>query len=572
MIDSNLIEQVRQSNDIVDIISTYIPLKKSGSNYKGLCPFHEDRNPSLMVSETKQIFKCFVCGKAGNVITFVMEMEKISYIEAVKKLAQRVGITIPDSYKKNPQETIRTKIIKVYEESKNYYVDNLVKFGKSEIDYLVNRGISKELVSKFNIGLSLNSYTGLLNHLQRHKFDNEILISSGLVKEGKRGLFDYIRDRIMFPIHSISGQIVAYGGRKVQVEKGEPKYINSPTTDIYTKGNELYGLFLSKYEINKHNSAMICEGYIDFLRLYSEGFTNSVASLGTALTVKQIKLLSRYSRNILLMYDGDNAGRKANVQNGLLCIEQGLRPKVVPFPDGEDPDSYILKFGKDSFQELVNKAIPYLTYVKNSSILADNNTDKVKYLSSSASKIVDDIEREMFIKEISDEFGISKRTLESKVSTSVLSQRVRSKKSEVDLMNYKEEKELLRYMINYPEEIKIICEEINSDYIMNNLNKRLYNILEDLQDEIVSESQIVSLIQDEAVVSYVVELSMTNIPFDNPGNIIKEVKLRKLQKDLQSVNQKINNSGFSRELLLEKKQIKNEILQLNQSVVSNILS
>ncbi len=572
--DNSVIEQIRDSNNIVDVISAYLPLKRSGANYKGVCPFHDDRNPSMMVSEQKQIFKCFVCGKGGNVFTFVQEYEKISFMEAVKKLAQRVGITVKETMNDKRAESKKTKLINIYRIANEYFVNNLKEFGDDVYKYLSNRQISKELADKLELGYALDSFTGLLNQVKREDIPNEIIIESGLFKESNKGKYDAFRNRLMFPIHSHTGQIVAFGGRQLDDQEMGAKYINSPTTELYTKGNELYGLFLTKYEIAKVNFAIICEGYLDFLRLYSYGFTNSVAALGTALTEKQLSLLSRYSKNIYLLYDGDDAGRKATISSGLKCIELGLNAKVISLPQGDDPDSILLKEGKDYLDKLIEKPLPFIKYVKETTLLATENKDKIKLLLESVSKISDIIDREMLIKNIGEEFGINENSLKSSVNQQkqVISRPKSS--SQFTLSEHLEEKELFQYMLNFPEELKNICEILNSDYFFDVNYKKMFNTLTENEGflKLFTHSQIIDFFKDESLKNIAVELVLLGEPQRDILHIIKDIKLRKLKNDLNVVNKLIQANGFTTELLEKKQNIKNDILRLDTAIVNNLLT
>lgn len=572
--DNSLIEQIRESNNIVDVISAYVPLKKSGANYKCLCPFHDDRNPSMMVSEQKQIFKCFVCGKGGNVFTFVQEYEKINFMEAVKKLAQRVGITVKDDFNDKRGESKKTKLINIYRIANDYFVNNLKEFGDDVYKYLANREITPDLANKVELGYALDSFSGLLNQVKRADIPEEIIELSGLFKEGNKGRYDAFRNRLIFPIHSHTGQIVAFGGRQLAENEMGGKYINSPTTELYTKGNELYGLFLTKYEIAKVNFAIICEGYLDFLRLYSYGFTNSVAALGTALTEKQLSLLSRYSKNIYLLYDGDDAGRKATVSSGLKCLELGLNAKVIPLPQGEDPDSILLKEGKEHLQSLIEKPLPFLRFVKETKILAAENKDKIKLLLESAGKVSDVIDREMLIKGIGEEFGINENALKASVNQQrQVNNRPKATVGFI-LSEHHEEKELFQFILNYPEELKNICEILNSDYFFDVIYKKMFITLTNNEGflNLTSHSQIIDFFKDESLKNIAVELVLLGQPQRDVLHIIKDIKLRKLKNDLIVVNKLIQNQGFTTELLEKKQSIKNEILRLDTAIVNNLLT
>lgn len=572
--DNSLIEQIRESNNIVDVISAYLPLQRSGSNYKGLCPFHDDRNPSMMISEQKQIFKCFVCGKGGNVFTFVQEYEKINFMEAVRKLAQRVGITVQQTASDKRAESKKTKLLNIYRLANEYFVNNLKEYGDTVYKYLEDREISREMATKVELGYALDSFSGLLNQVKREDIPEDVIIDSGLFRESSRGRYDAFRNRLIFPIHSHTGQIVAFGGRQLDSSDGGGKYVNSPTTELYTKGNELYGLFLTKYDIAKLNYSLICEGYIDFFRLYSNGFVNSVAALGTALTEKQLTLLSRYSRNIYFLFDGDEPGRKATISSGLKCLELGLNAKVVILPEGEDPDSIILEHGSEYLQKLIDKPISFLKYVKDTKLLATADKDKIKLLLESASKVSDVIDREMLVKGISEEFGINESSLKSKITQQKRRQFRPNPKNEFTLSEHLEEKELLQFMILNTEEINTICEILNSDYFFNDNYRSMFNRLTESEEslELIAHSQIIDIFEDESLKNMAAELILLGEPQREILHIIKDVKLRKLKNDLNVVNKRIETEGLTTEILELKKNIKHEILCLDTAIVNNLLT
>ncbi|MDZ4182596.1 MAG: DNA primase, partial [Candidatus Cloacimonadaceae bacterium] len=285
--DNSLIDQIRHANDIVEVVGGYIPLKRAGINWRGICPFHQDTNPSLNVNQPKQIFKCFACGKAGNVYTFVQEYEHITFMEAVKRLASRAGIQIPEYERKKPESTKRDHLLQIYAATAAFFTENLFKHGEQVLKYLSGRSITPETAKALGIGYALNSEKALLNHLMKEGHAVALLKESGLFGNYSGNLVDMFRDRLMFPIHNNIGEVIAFGGRELG-GKDDRKYVNSPGTELYTKGKELYGLFKTKYDIGKAGYSLVCEGYFDFLRLFETGFTNAVATLGTALTEDQI--------------------------------------------------------------------------------------------------------------------------------------------------------------------------------------------------------------------------------------------------------------------------------------------
>ncbi|OQY39179.1 MAG: DNA primase [Candidatus Cloacimonetes bacterium 4572_65] len=572
--NSEVIDQVREGNNIVDVVSAYLPLKRSGTNYKGLCPFHEDRNPSMMVSEAKQIFKCFVCGKGGNVFTFVQEYEKISFIESVKKLAERAGIPIKDDYNSNKVASKRSKIIDAYKLANEHFVSNLKTYGSEIYTYLEGRQISKELADKLSIGYALDSFNGLMNYLKKKGVTDDIALASQLIKSNERSTFDFFRDRVMFPIHSHSGKIVAFGGRKLDDSQPGGKYVNSPTTEIYTKGNELYGLFLTKYDIAKKNYVLVSEGYMDFLRLFTEGFTNSVASLGTALTHEQLRLISRYTKNVYMMYDGDTAGLKSSVNGGLKAVESGLTVLVVSLPKGEDPDSFLLTYGAEKLQLLIDKATPLIRFIKESEGLEKSEKEKIKILMDTALKIKDSIDKELYVKEVGEIFGITQQSINTRLSKSERTSSVAKSKTSFTLERSIEERDFLQYILNRPEEKNNICNSINSDYFFEEIYKKIFISLTkiDVTVNLDSYSQVIDFLDDDSLKNKVAELILMGEPKPDILNIKRDLLLRKLKKELTYISGQIRANGATSELLEKKRNIKNEIQQLDMSIVNNLLT
>nr|HPI25951.1 DNA primase [Candidatus Cloacimonadota bacterium] len=364
--DNSLIDQIRAANDIVDVMQSYIPLKHVGTNWRGICPFHNDTRPSLYVSQPKQIFKCFACGKAGNVLTFVQDYEKLSFIEAVKKLAQRAGIQVPEYERTTVVSTKRQQLLQVYKSASLFFTEMLFEHGQNALDYLKKRSFSPETAKALALGYALPANKALLNHLMKEGYSVSLLRESGLFGDYSGALQDIYRDRLIFPIHNNTGDVIAFGGRIMEPKENVGKYINSPGTEIYTKGKELYGLYKTKYNISKQDCSLVCEGYFDFLRLYESGFENAVASLGTALTDDQVYLLNRFSQNTTLLYDGDSAGIKAAVRGGLACISKGMQVKIAALPEGEDPDSLILQKGKEAMSEAIATAQDLVSFMATS--------------------------------------------------------------------------------------------------------------------------------------------------------------------------------------------------------------
>ena len=368
-----IIEEVKSANDIVDVVSSYVSLKRSGSNYFGLCPFHREKTPSFSVAAEKQIFHCFGCGKGGNVIKFIMEVENISFVEAIKLLAERAKIDLPSDDSRDfdlSQDELMMREQKkknMYEINKlagRFFYEN-IKDSKEARDYIKKRSIEPGTVRRFGLGFALHD-NGLTKFLIDKGFKEEDMLATGLVGKAESGrLYDKFKDRFMFPIFDIRGRVVAFGGRSLEsseVLKSQhiPKYVNSPENLIYTKGRHLYALNLARKSNTKMNKILVVEGYMDVVSPHQAGITNVVASLGTALTEQQGRLLRQYADEIILSYDSDSAGQAA-IERGLEVLRSlGVSAKVLQMSGAKDPDEYILKFGPDRFRKLMDDSIEHI--------------------------------------------------------------------------------------------------------------------------------------------------------------------------------------------------------------------
>jgi len=374
-----IIDQVRDRTDIVEVVSRHIPLKKAGRNYKAVCPFHHEKTPSFMVSPAKQIYHCFGCGAGGNVFNFLMKYERLEFPEAVKELAQKAGIVVPTTSSQSPEKSSLSDMLhKVNEAAVQFYRESLLKKEMAALSrrYLEKRSINTQIIDKFKLGYAPRLWGGLLEYLKKKGYEDSTLEKSGLIIRGKGGrLFDRFRDRIIFPISDSKGKIKGFGSRAL--DESQPKYMNSPDTFIYNKGNHLYGLNQSWEEIRNKNAAVVVEGYIDLLTPFQHGIKNMVASLGTALTVDQIRLLKRYTNNIVILFDADLAGENATLRSLDLLIEEGVKVKVIQLPKGYDPDSFINKYGVEHFKKFLDDAQDLFEYKLNVT-LAKYDTKKLE--------------------------------------------------------------------------------------------------------------------------------------------------------------------------------------------------
>lgn len=364
LIPEHIIEQVREANDVVDVISDYVQLKRSGRNFFGRCPFHNEKTPSFSVSPDKQIYHCFGCGAGGNVINFIMEHERLDFLSSVKLLADRVNIHIETEPGEPRKKDDRASIYNMHEVACRVFERQLDDAGgKAAKDYLLNRGLSEETLKAFRVGFAPDRWDTVTLEVMKLGLSQDVLTRSGLLmpKNGG-GYYDRFRMRIMFPIMDINGKVQAFGGRIFGDAEGA-KYMNSPETPIYHKGRTLFGLNLSRDGIRASRAAILVEGYMDLIRLYQEGFTNVVAGTGTAFTPEQAGLVKRFADKVYVCYDGDPAGQKAAQKAGLTLLDKGLDVAIIQLPEGEDPDSFFDERDAKAFKKLMNAALDFMTFV-----------------------------------------------------------------------------------------------------------------------------------------------------------------------------------------------------------------
>ncbi|MBL7156914.1 MAG: DNA primase [Candidatus Omnitrophica bacterium] len=364
MIPNEVINRILDKTDIVEIISSYVPLKKGGQNFKACCPFHKEKTPSFMVSPGKQIFHCFGCAAGGNVISFLMKHERMDFIEAITMLADKAGITVPRTgVTGKTKNTLADKLYGVNNLACNHYQENLAKeYSKVAGGYLIRRGITERMIKHFRLGFARDSWQGLINYCTAKGIELGMLEKAGLILGNAEGgnWYDRFRNRIIFPIFDLRNRAMGFGGRVL--DDSLPKYINSPETYIYTKGRHLYGLNFSKEYIKKQNYAIIVEGYLDLIIPYQNDIRNIVATLGTALTLDQIGMLKRFTKNVIMVYDSDKAGEGATLRGLDLLIEQDMNVRIAVLPKGSDPDSFVRKEGKAGFMKILKESKDLFDY------------------------------------------------------------------------------------------------------------------------------------------------------------------------------------------------------------------
>lgn len=591
-ISEEIIQKVKEENDIVDVISETVNLKRSGRNYIGLCPFHNDKSPSLSVSPDKQIYKCFSCGEAGNVITFVMKQKNYNFIEAIKSLAERANIVLQIENSKQSAVSKKKDILyKINVEAARYYFKNLTVNNVAK-EYFSNRGIKNSTIRKFGLGYAKEGWTNIIYYLKRQGYNDNQLIDAGLVikNENKGTIYDRFRNRVMFPVFDIRGKVIGFGGRVFDDSK--PKYLNSPETLVFHKGVNLYGLnFAVKDGINDR-TLIIVEGYMDCISLHQYGITNAIASLGTALTVNQARLIKRHADKVVISYDADIAGQKATLRGLDILKGSGLDVRVLLIPQGKDPDEFVRLNGKEAFLKLVYSAISLIEYrLKRAAegIDFNNNEMVIKYVKRTAEIFanVDSVEKDIYIKKIAEDTGLREQSiydLINKVNISKENQNV-NKKEENRTELYlepafsKAEKAILKLMLNdeyYNLIIKNITEEdffskAHKDifkYIIDAKNRKKSNVpmyVESLCDDVetskefvkVKETQLLDTDDEEKLINDCI-------------NKIKKYKLSQKLERLKKEQKELERKGKIEEsikLAVELSKV-SKILK-NQNIISN---
>ncbi len=594
-IPENKIEEIRASANIVDIVSEYVQLRKRGSNYIGLCPFHNEKTPSFTVSEDKQIFHCFGCHAGGNVFSFLMQYEKISFVESVQELAESLGITIDveenTDYEKQSEQEI---LYDVNTSAARYFSDNLLNRDEGEIarEYFKNRNIKPQTMRAFGLGYSLPGWEHFLKFSKENNIDLEKALALGLVGQSSDGrLYDKFSGRIIFPIFSPNGRVVAFAGRILQNRSGVAKYLNSPESQIYVKGRILYGLSHAKDEIRRVEKAILVEGYMDLISLYQNGIKNVVAVSGTALTEEQVQLLSRYTKNVVLLFDADTAGIKASMRSIELLLRRDLEIKIASFPEGEDPDSYVNKFGKESFEDLIKRAqnfVEYETaYYEAQGMFSEPSkmAEAIRELVKPIALINDELKRSLLIKSIAQKFNLREKLLETELSnvnqkpTSPTASEVRNRLEKFDKKEgitenakrkaspaaYQLECELIKLLFEGSESIiKLVLSHIAPEDFEIEVHQKLANLVMDAyqNNEELIAAYLINKIDDDEIKNYVLEITFDNkhsisknwenlypgVPQDQRLNkiandTIKKYRLEKLDGEIKVNHKKIQDAA-----------------------------
>lgn len=574
-----IIDEVKSANDIVDVVSQYVNLKRQGTTFFGPCPFHREKTPSFAVTPDKQIYHCFGCGEGGNVVRFIMRVENISFKEAIEFLAERAKITLPtNDYRAEGisddelkmREYHKNQMYEINKEAGRFFYNNIEKSNQAK-EYITKRKLAIGTVRKFGLGFALDD-NGLYKLLKDKGFKEEDMLATGLIGKTDKGYFyDKFKNRLMFPIFDIRGRVVAFGGRALASHeelKAQhiPKYVNSPENLIYTKGKHLYGLNLAKKSSEKMKRILVVEGYMDVISPHQFGTTNVVASLGTALTEAQGKLLRQYAEEVVLSYDSDAAGQKAIARGIEIMQSLGVMVKVLQMEGAKDPDEFVLKYGPERFEKLINNSLSAVEYkikmLKQEFNLQDT-TDKIKFLNKMAevlSKVENNIERDIYIEKLSKEVGVGKEAIQA----------------EVEKFLFKESKPVNKFVLPVTEEKtkNTMAEKSELEemiiYLLTSKDKNIYDkvkritFIEDFK--IPTNKKILATLYDKYETGDISSVDLTSIcTTDEEFNTMTRIMMRKnVEENFNKIAEDVLKSFEMRKFEEKKK----ELIELIQSASS----
>lgn len=585
-IPDEIIQKIKNENDVVDIVSEVVRLKRSGRNYMGLCPFHKEKSPSFSVSSDKQIYKCFGCGEAGNVFTFLMKYRNMDFIEAVKYLADRANITIEyNDDKTRVYEEQKKRLYKLNVEAARFFYSNLVKKKKAQ-EYFTARGISVSTMKRFGLGFAPDSWHSLLDGLKRKGYTELDMLNLGLIIKSEKGnMYDRFRNRIMFPVFDYSGRVIGFGGRVLDDSK--PKYLNSPESLIFQKGINLYGLnFALKNKSNR--TFIIVEGYMDCISLHQYGITNVVASLGTALTERQAKLLRRYADKIIMAYDADGAGQAATIRGMEILRKEGLDVRIMSMPSGKDPDEFIRANGKEAFLRIADKAMSLIDYkIKKAAegVNFNDSQEVIKYIKKATEVLAElnPVEKDVYIKRMSQETGVKEQAIydllkgqlnnSSKEASNMNTMPTFGQKLYVEPAHVKAERNLLKLMTIDDECYKYIIENLSQDMFIMEGHKKVFDlIVEGKNKEVADLNRYVEDRCDDVESSKewveISNLELIEDDFENKQLIIdyiSEIKKYQLENSKKQIIQKIRQCE-AKGMIEESLKLAQELMEIKRKM------
>jgi DNA primase len=592
-ISDESIQEIKARIDIVDVIGDFVNLKKSGSSYKALSPFTNEKTPSFFVSPAKEIYKCFSSGKGGDAINFIMEMEGINYIEALKYLAKKYGIEVEtkaESEEDIKRQNERESLYIITSFANNFFIDNLWNTRDGQnigLSYFKERGLHEALIRKFELGFSLDQWDALYKKAIEKKYSEESIEKAGLVISKEQKVYDRFRNRVIFPIHNLTGKPIAFGARILTNEKNKPKYVNSPETLIYHKGDVLYGLYQARQAIRQQENCYLVEGYTDVISMHQANVENVVSSSGTSLTDAQIRLIKRYTNNITILFDGDEAGIKASLRGIDMILSSGLNVRAVIFPDGEDPDSYARKIGTSEFQDYLKSNVKDFISFKAGLYARDavrdpiKKAETVKEIVHSISKIPDPVLRSIYTKETSNLLKIEESVLIAELNKILISERNRRKNQppppDISLIEqsmetqtdigknmgegiHLQEKESIRLLINYG--LNKIEEE-------HHLYEFLLKELEDVEFQTPLYNKILHIFKENLKEGHVVDADY--FIKNSPEDIKKEVIDLVTQRYEISDNWENKKIYVPREEELLNRSVYENIIRLKHKIIKKLL-
>lgn len=573
-----IIEEIKARCDIASVIGDYIKIQPSGQNYKALCPFHVEKTPSFHISTAKQVYKCFGCGEGGDVINFVMKMENLDFMDAVRLLANRCGIDINFNIDEETKQKIELskKYQDIHTEAARFYFSNLVKSKNRGYDYLRNRGLDDKTIKRFGLGYSQDSWNSLMDYLIEEKgYSQEELLECGLIGKSTKTdkYYDKFRNRVMFPIFDYRGNVIGFGGRVL--DDSLPKYLNSPDTLIFNKRHNLYGLNFARKNLSSR-TVILVEGYMDLISLYQYGIQIAVATLGTALTSQQARLIKRYADNVIISYDSDGPGTKASLRAIDILVEAGLSVKVLDLKDAKDPDEYVRKYGTDEYRKAMKDAVPRIKFkIDNlkSSFDLSKDQDNIKFAQEAVNiikQLKSPVEIDYYIKYLSEIVQLDEDAVKREIYGKSYSSRNLANGKFNNKFNKKEEKpiekmdaiqhgeelteiKLMKIMMNIPEAREKVLLKIDEKELLMEDSKKIINYLSKIDSEKIVEPDELEGINDE----YIKSLKKTSLESINTKNMkeieetVKSVRRNSLKKKIDNLRMKQEELGAKSKILAE---------------------
>ena len=590
----DIIEEIKSRCDIVDVISDYMQLKSSGSNYTGLCPFHSEKTGSFMVSKSKQIYKCFGCNAGGDVISFVMRYENVDFMDAVKILARRCGITLERNISEEEKKKIQeiNKFREIHTEAARFYFANLLGTKNPGYEYLKKRGLSDKIIKKFGLGYSLNSWNSLMNYLLAKGYDKTDLVKCGLVthKTETNKYFDRFRNRVMFPIFNYNGKVIGFGGRVL--DDSLPKYLNSPETLVFNKRLNLYGLNISKKSI-KDDTLILVEGYMDLISLYQNNIENVVATLGTALTIEQARLIRKFAKNVIISYDSDQAGQNATLRAIDILLQADIKVKILNLKDCKDPDDFIKKYSFEGYKKAMEDSDYYIKYkidILKKKYNLNNDSQKMSFVEEATfmlKKLKSPIEKDLYAKYLSDLTNISIESIRASVGIKVNSNYNKTNKrntnvhKKIEQMSkiqdgyLKVEAKFIKLLMENKNLRESVLQDINEQQFLFDETKEIFNyIIKNRELDKITIDKIKSLNISEEYVNNIQNIQIEEIntyTLESTKNIIKQIKKNIIDNEIKSMSYQIKELSSKLELLKKTngntKEVDEKIMNLSLEIL-----